>query len=89
MMQAPAPQRLHAHFWVSDLLGAYLSSKCWNVILVWPAAPKSVCILHKQLLVARGFSVFVIQLLEFPLGVSCGAKKCLYCTPKVTLSHYC
>ena len=29
------------------------------------------------------------KMFAFCLGVACGAKKCLYFTPKVTVSHYC
>ena len=32
--------------------------------------------------------LFLIQMLEFLLGVACGAEKCLYFTPKVMLSRY-
>ena len=72
--------REHGGNMVSYFVGVYFLWTCSKFLWVWPAAPNSFCILSQTWLFSCYFWLFVIQMLEFPWGVACGAKKLFYFT---------
>ena len=86
MMQALALQPSHAHFWVSEYVGAFFHSNvtvcCWRGLRRQKVLcfTKNKCVHH--------LCVFDIQMLEFSFGVACGAKQFWHFTPKMIVSRY-